>query len=162
MFDQLDKDNLASKTKFLESEIEEDRHYCVKLFPSQIYNCEDYREWLYNFYKDKNVYYLQRQNKWEQFLSYTYQQKTGWEHPNPKINEISKIEKQKIRIDKSDVELWLDIYNRDFSLDLSKFDKLQKFDYEAMDLSTEYVRMRDYIDYESVIENAGEYKWMIL
>ena len=84
---------------------------------------------MYNFYKDKNVFYLQRQNKWEQFLSYTYQQKTGWEHPNPKISEMNKIEKQKIQIDKSDVELWLDINNRDMSLDLSKFNNLKTFKY---------------------------------
>mgnify|MGYP001204375676 FL=1 len=162
MFDRLDEDNLVSKTKFLESEIKNDRHYCIKLFPSQIYHWEDHREWLYNFYKDKNVFYLQRQNKWEQFLSYTYQQKTGWEHPNPKTSEMNKIKKQKIEINKSDVELWLDINNRDNSLDLSKFNNLKTFNYEAMNSSTEYAKMRDYIDYESVIENAREYKWMIL
>ena len=75
---------------------------------------------------------------------------------------MNKIKKQKIEINKSDVELWLDINNRDNSLDLSKFNNLKTFNYEAMNSSTEYAKMRDYIDYESVIENAREYKWMIL
>lgn len=162
MFEKLEGDNLKSKIKFLESEMKEGREYCIKLFPSQIYTWEDHREWLYKFYENKNVYYLQRKNRWEQFLSYVYQQKTEWSNPNPKTSDIHNIKKQKITIDKADVEKWLDINNRDMSLDISKFKNIEKYYYEDMNLSTEYVKMRSYLDYEVLIENIKEYKWMIL
>ena len=48
------------------------------------------------------------------------------------------------------------------SLDISKFKNIEKYYYEDMNLSTEYVKMRSYLDYEVLIENIKEYKWMIL
>ena len=162
LFEKLEEDSLQSKIKFLELEMQQGREYCIKLFPSQIYTWEDHREWLYKFYENKNVYYLERKNKWEQFLSYMYQQKTGWNIPNPKTNNINEVKKQKVSINKDEVEKWLDINNRDMSLNISKFKNIEKYYYEDMDLSTEYVKMSNYLDYEMLIENAKEYKWMIL
>ncbi len=157
---KLNSDTLTDKINFLETERKEGREYFCKLFPSQINNWEDHREWLYNFYKNDKIYYLQRNNKWQQFLSYVYQNKTSWQNPNPR--DSNTIVPKKAICTKEDVDNWIDMNNRDLSLDISKFKNVQYYFYEDLDLPTDTVKVSDYINYEELIENVKDFKWMIL
>lgn len=158
---KLDNDTLSSKIKFLETERQQGREYFYKLFPSQIYDSKkDYREWLYNFYKNDKVYYLQRNNKWLQFLSYVYQNKTNWENPVPLDNET--IVSTKVTCTKEDVNNWIDMNSRDMSLDMTRFKNVEYHFYEDLDLPSKTVKVSNHINYEEQIENAKEFKWMIL
>ena len=155
IFETLEGDNLKSKIKFLETERQQGREYFCKLFPSQIDNWE----WLYNFYKDSQVYYLQRHNKWQQFLSYVYQKKTGWQNPNPRDSKT--ISSKKVTCTKEDVNNWIDMNTRDTSLDMTKFKNVQYYFYEDLDLPTPTVKISNYLNYEDLIENVKDYQWMI-
>ena len=160
ILEKLEGDNLKSKIKFLETERQQGREYFCKLFPSQIYNWEDHREWLYSFYKDSKIVYLQRNNKWLQFLSYVYQNKTSWQNPNPRDSKT--IVNKKVVCTKEDVNNWIDMNNRDTSLDMTKFKNVQYYFYEDLDLPTPTVKISDYLNYEDLIENVKDFKWMIL
>ena len=152
---KLENDTLADKIKFLETERQQGREYFCKLFPSQINNWE----WLYSFYKDSKVYYLQRHNKWQQFLSYMYQSKTSWQNPNPRDSKT--IVSKKVICTKEDVNNWIDMNTRDTSLDMTRFNNVEYYFYEDLDLPTDTVKVSDYINYEDLIENVKDYQWMI-
>lgn len=157
---KLDNDTLPSKIKFLESERQQGREYFFKLFPSQIYDSKnDYREWLYDFYKNDKIYYLQRNDKWQQFLSYLYQSKTSWENPQPEDSKT--IVSKKVKCTKQDVEKYLDMNNRDMSLDMTRFNNVEYHFYEDLNLPTFTIKVSDYINYEEQIENVKDFKWMI-
>lgn len=159
ILEKLNSDTLADKINFLETERQQGREYFCKLFPSQIYNQEDHREWLYSFYENDAVCYLQRHNKWQQFLSYVYQSKTHWEDPNPTNSET--IVDKKVICTEEDVNNWIEMNNRDNGLDMSKFKNVQYYSYEQLNRPSDTVKLSDYLDYEKLITNCEEYKWMI-
>ena len=157
--EKLKSNTLTDKINFLETERKQGREYFCKLFPSQIYNSEDHREWFYSFYKNSKIMYLQRNNKWQQFLSYLYQNKTAWKNPNPKDSKT--IVPENVLCTKQDVNNWIDMNNRDLSLDMKKFKNVQCYFYEDLNLRTSTIKVSDHLNYEELIENVKDYRWMI-
>ena len=65
------------------------------------------------------------------------------------------------KITKEDVNNWIDMNTKDTSLDMTRFNDVEYYFYEDLDLPTDTVKVSDYINYEDLIENVKDYKWMI-
>ena len=80
-------------------------------------------------------------------------------NPNPKDSKT--IVPENVLCTKQDVNNWIDMNNRDLSLDMKKFKNVQCYFYEDLNLRTSTIKVSDHLNYEELIENVKDFRWMI-
>jgi hypothetical protein len=166
----IDLSSTTDKMKFILEEKSDNRHYSIKIIPSQV---RDYEESFLNVCDGYDIITLVRRDMWQCCLSALIQDATGWIYTHDRSDgtekNLLKSIKNKIILDNYKTRIKTTFRNLDFIENIKTHSKYKLY-YE--DLSAEF--LIDYfgltnkkyihnfvkfdIDYESFIENLDEVK----
>ena len=166
------EEEYEEKFKYLETEKEQNKHYCIKIHTGQIRDIQR----TIDFLKDYHTYVTER-DPWDAFLSYMFCELTNWEGPH-RFSDIdgkkvfgkwTKQGKQVANIDitnfillitENNVSQHIEIYKRDIELIKTITSNVPHtvFNYENLPKYEHIIPLG--IDYEKHVPNVEKYKTM--
>ncbi len=157
------------KFKYLETEKQENKHYCIKVHTGQI---RDIKRTI-NYLKDYHVYVADR-DPWDTFLSYMFCELTNWEGPHKFADDTfgkwTKQGKQIANIDTNNFVLKIteeqvikqvDVYKESMHIIKEITDNLPAYTIFNYNSLPKYNHTKPLgIDYESHVPDVQKYKTM--
>lgn len=163
------QEEYEKKFRYLETEKEQNKHYCLKIHTGQIRDIPR----VINYLKDYHVYIADR-DPWDTFLSYMFCELTDWETPhrfsNNTFGKWTKQGKQVANIDtenfllhitEQDVKKQVDVYKESISIIKEITNNINHytiFNYDELPNYTHTLPLG--IDYEAHVPNVEKYKVM--